>query len=183
MDAFESLVETLLKRQGYWTRTGFKIDLTKEEKRRVGRPTSPRWELDVVAYQGSTNSILAVECKSFLDSTGVLFQNGEFKPPTRYKLFTDPSLRKVVLHRLKAQMVKSGAVAPNPTVSLGLAVGHIASNSDRDGLRRHMERNGWRLIDESDIVREIRQAADAGYEDDVAHVVAKLLCRARDARD
>lgn len=50
MDAFESLVALLLHRDGYWTTTGFKVELTKEEKRRIGRPSSPRWELDVIGY-------------------------------------------------------------------------------------------------------------------------------------
>jgi len=65
MDAFESLVAMLLRHDGYWTIPSFKVNLTKEEKRAIGRHSSPRWELDLIAYKGSTNEILAVECKSF----------------------------------------------------------------------------------------------------------------------
>ena len=35
MDAFESLIEMLLKRQGYWTRTSLKVDLTRKEKQAI----------------------------------------------------------------------------------------------------------------------------------------------------
>jgi len=50
MNAFEALIALLLRRQGYWVQTSFKVKLTKAEKRRIGRPSSPRWELDLVAY-------------------------------------------------------------------------------------------------------------------------------------
>jgi hypothetical protein len=83
----------LLRHDGYWTTPSFNVDLTKEEKRRIGSASSPRWELDVVAYKGSTNEVLAIECKSFLDSTGVILRKGMFEPETRYKLFTDDALR------------------------------------------------------------------------------------------
>ncbi|HEY0160965.1 MAG TPA: helix-turn-helix domain-containing protein [Thermoanaerobaculia bacterium] len=59
MDAFEQLVATVLDRNGYWVRTSVKVALTPEEKREIGRPSSPRWELDVVAYCGLTNELLA----------------------------------------------------------------------------------------------------------------------------
>ena len=71
MDAFESVIAGILQRQGFWTLTSFKVELTKAEKRTIGRPSSPRWELDVVAYRGRDNELRIVECKSFLDSIGV----------------------------------------------------------------------------------------------------------------
>ena len=95
MDAFESLVSMLLRHQGYWTTSSFKVELTKEEKRQIGMPSSPRWELDLLAYKGSKNEVLAVECKSLLDSTGVVFRNGKFEPEKHYKLLSDPILRSV----------------------------------------------------------------------------------------
>lgn len=71
MDAFEQLAAELLFANGWWVQTSVKVELTKEEKKQVGRQSSPRWELDVVAYKGATNEILVIECKSFLDSRGV----------------------------------------------------------------------------------------------------------------
>ena len=96
MDAFESLVSMILRHEGYWTTPSFKVELSKREKRSIDRASSPRWELDLVAYKGSTNELLVVECKSFLDSTGVNFRKG-FEPDRRYKLFTDRKLRTVVV--------------------------------------------------------------------------------------
>ena len=54
--------------EGLWVRTSVKVEITKEEKRLIGRPSSPRWEIDIVAYSGRDNLLYAVECKSYLDS-------------------------------------------------------------------------------------------------------------------
>jgi hypothetical protein len=37
MDAFEQLVSEILWMEGYWARTSVKVELTKEEKREIGR--------------------------------------------------------------------------------------------------------------------------------------------------
>lgn len=42
MEAFESLVSMLLRHQGYWTTLSFKVDLTKEEKRKKNSQ-SQKW--------------------------------------------------------------------------------------------------------------------------------------------
>ena len=42
MDAFEAVISAILQRQGFWTITSFKVDLTKAEKREIGRHSSPR---------------------------------------------------------------------------------------------------------------------------------------------
>jgi hypothetical protein len=96
MDSFENLIALLLRREGWWTTTSFKVDLTKAEKREIGTHSAPRWELDVVAYRGQSNEVLAIECKSFLDSTGVVYRRGAFEPPERYKLFTREKTREIV---------------------------------------------------------------------------------------
>lgn len=71
MDSFEQVVATVLDRAGYWTRTSVKVNLTREDKHAIGRPSAPRWEIDVVAYSARENELLVVECKSYLDSAGV----------------------------------------------------------------------------------------------------------------
>ena len=180
MDAFESLIAMLLKRDGFWTTTSFKVDLTKAEKREVGKPSLPRPEIDVLAYRGATNHLLVVECKSFLDSTGVHFAEGTLQPPKRYKLFSDSTYRKVVLRGLKRQCVKTGFCRPDPTVELCLAAGHVANRIDRAALGRNFDDNQWRLFDEEWVIAAIKKAAKAGYENDVAHVVAKIILRRRD---
>ncbi len=99
MNAFEKVVEQLLYHQGYWTKISFKVELTKQEKVKIGRPSSPRWELDVVGYNAKKNEILVVECKSYLNNPGVhiddLTSGGRYA--NRYKLFNESKLRKVVL--------------------------------------------------------------------------------------
>jgi len=49
LDAFEQLVSEILWMEGYWVRTSVKVELTKEEKHLIGRHSSPRWEIDIVA--------------------------------------------------------------------------------------------------------------------------------------
>ncbi len=177
MDSFESLVAMLLKRDGYWTSMGVKVDLTKDEKQKIGRPSTPRWEIDVVAYKGSTNELLAVECKSFLDSPGVVFRNGNFEPEERYKLCVSSITREVVLERLAQQLVDSGACLDKPKVTLALAAGRIATRTDRNGLDALFKKNNWRLYDSKWICAELKTAADSAFENDIAHVVSKLILR------
>lgn len=71
MDYFESIIKTLLESESYWVRQSFKVNLTKEEKRNVGKHTIPRSEIDLLAYKPNQNKILAIEVKSFLYSSGV----------------------------------------------------------------------------------------------------------------
>jgi len=177
MDSFESLVSMLLRHDGFWTTPNFKVELTKEEKRRINRFSAPRWELDLIAYKGSTNEVLAIECKSYLDSTGVIFRNGAFEPADRYKLFVDPALRSVVMKRLARQLLSTGACAPSPRIILCLATGKIATKSDQKGLHRHFAKNRWRLFDPEWLRQGLMAAAGAGYENDIAFVVSKLLLR------
>src|SRR5712692_6420980 len=147
MDAFETVVASVLQREGFWTLTSVKVELTKAEKRSIGRHSSPRWELDVVAYRGKDNELRVVECKSFLDSPGVDCSAFTGKNPAaakRYKLFCDATLRRVVLRRLERQLVAAGFCPPAPTLKLCLAAGKI--RGDEDTLRAHFERKGWILL-------------------------------------
>ncbi|TXT29235.1 MAG: hypothetical protein FD138_2451 [Planctomycetota bacterium] len=177
MDAFESVVATLLRREGYWVMSSFKVELSPDEKRSIGRHTSPRWEIDLVAYKGSTNQLLAIECKSYLDSVGVIFRDSTFDIPARYKLFTEPKLRSVVLDRMAMQLQESGACASKPKITLCLATGKIAGRTNRGGLKQHFQDNGWLLFDDEWVRERLGNTANTGYENEVAHVVAKLLRR------
>lgn len=178
MDAFENLVSLILSRNGWWVSGGVKVELSKAEKRAIGRPSSPRWELDLVAYKGATNKVLVVECKSFLDSRGVVFDGLVGRKATnRYKLFNDSTLRRTVFRRLVTQLTTIGACSAAPEVTLCLAAGKIASSQDRAKLSAHFETKGWLLFDEEWLCGELGRFSDAGYEDEVAIVVAKLLRR------
>ena len=81
MDAFEAVVSEILHREGYWVQSPYRVDLTKQEKIEIGKPSSPRWELDIVAYKANLNRILIVECKSYLDSYGVRFSGFDGSNP------------------------------------------------------------------------------------------------------
>jgi hypothetical protein len=55
MDAFEQVVSEILWMKGLWVRTSVKVNLEPKDKETIGKPTSPRWELDIVAYSGRDN--------------------------------------------------------------------------------------------------------------------------------
>jgi hypothetical protein len=182
MDAFEQVVAEILWRDGYWVRTSVKVELTKEDKLAIDLPTSPRWELDVVAYKACGNHLLVVECKSYLDSPGVSlrgFDASNEKAASRFKLFNKPKLRQVVFDRLRHQFEVSGACLPGSTATLCLACGRIATQADREGLRKHFEEHGWQLWDEAWLQESLQHMASGGYENQVSAVVAKLLLRGK----
>lgn len=178
MDAFETVIASILQRQGFWTQTSVKVELTKAEKQRIERPSNPRWELDVVAYRGATNELRVIECKSFLNSPGVevrAFAGTNQPAQSRYKLFFDAKLRRVVLRRLERQLVAAGFCRARPKVRLSLAAGKI--RGDEEWLRAHFEKSGWLLMGPRDIQAELHKLRASGYENSVAAVVAKLLLR------
>lgn len=182
MNAFEQLVSEILWMEGYWVRTSIKVELTKEEKRQIGRATTPRWELDVVAYSGKENTLYAVECKSYLDSRGVVLQAFDGRnelQANRYKLFNDANLRRIVLNRLRQQLAESGACAQDTKVKLCLACGQIATEKDRVGLHQHFAQNDWQLWDEYWLRERLQRMSEQGYENQISSVVAKLLLRAK----
>ena len=173
------MVAAILQRQGYWTLTSVKVDLTKAEKRAIGRHSSPRWELDVVAYKGADNSLRVVECKSFLDSPGVevgAFDGSNKAAAKRYKLFCERTLRTVVFRRLERQLTAAGFCKKAPTIQLCLAAGKI--RGDSQWLESHFKSRGWLLLGPQHIRDELKKLGTAGYENSVAAVVAKLLLRA-----
>ena len=182
MDAFEQLVSEILWMEGYWVRTSVKVELTKEEKKAIGRTSSPRWELDIVAYSGLNNLLYIVECKSYLDSRGVAlraFDGTDEQSAKKFKLFSEDNLRNVVFARLRKQLAASGACQPDPVVKLCLACGRIATDADRQGLHRHFEEKGWELWDEPWLRERLRIMSERGYENQVSAVVAKLLLRGK----
>jgi hypothetical protein len=182
MDSFEQVVATILDRAGYWVRTSVKVHLTREEKQAIGRPSAPRWELDIVAYGGTARQLLVVECKTYLDSGGV--RAGSFEGPkaseeTRYKLFSDETLRRVVLSRLDAQLVEQGFCPPGTKAQLCLAAGNIYG--DPAALHAIFAAKGWQLFDRNWLRAGLEALATESYENSVASIVAKLLLRDRES--
>lgn len=184
MDSFESVIAAVLQRRGFWTLTSARVELTKEEKREIGRHSSPRWELDIIAYRGGDNHLLVVECKSYLDSIGVdcaAFNGSNRNAQDRYKLFFDDTLRKVVFRRLEEQLVEGRFCPKDPKIQLCLAAGKI--KGDEEWLASHFKKKGWLLLGPEYIRTELSKLKDAGYENSVAAVVTKLLLRGPAGRE
>jgi len=182
LDAFEQLVSEILWMEGYWVRTSVKVELTKEEKRLIGRHSSPRWELDIVAYNGRDNLLRVVECKSYFDSVGVrasAIDGSNAEHAKRYKLFNEPELRRVVFGRLCLQLAQTGACRDAPEVRLSLACGKVRNETDRATIRAHFAAQGWELWDEAWLRERLQRMAQQGYENQVSAVVAKLLLRGK----
>ena len=180
MDAFEAVVGEILHREGYWVQSPYRVGLTKAEKLEIGRPSCPRWELDIVAYKASSNKILMVECKSYLDSYGVRysgFDGSNSKEASRYKIFNDPTLRRVVQSRMVREMCDAGLATESPDVTLVLVCGKINSENDRARLQAHFNEHGWLLWDRVWLRQRLEMMSLAGYENSAVAVTAKLLLR------
>jgi len=180
MEAFETVISEILWRDGYWVQPRLKVDLTREDKVAIGRPTSPRWEIDVVGYRGRSNELLLVECKSYLDWTGVTYRavfGTDPKFSGRFKLFNDEQLRQVVVARLCQQLRESGLVSESPQVKIALACGKIASEPDRHRIQDHFADMGWLLWDGHWLKEKLRDMSAGSYENSPVAMVAKLLLR------
>src|SRR5690242_15824494 len=123
MDAFEQVVAEVLWEEGHWVQRPVKVDLTKEQKRRLGNPSMPRPEFDIVAYQGRTDTTRIVECKSYIDSKGVQAKDvidQLSKGSGRYKIFHKKPLRDLVFRELRRQLTKRGLCGPRASMVLCL---------------------------------------------------------------
>lgn len=161
--------------------TSVKVELTKPEKVAIGRSSSPRWELDVVAYKGKTNDLLVIECKSYLDSMGVqvaTFEGKNRADEDRYKLFFDAKLRSVVLGRLKKQFAAAGFCRPRPKLVLGLAAGKVKGIGAEKRIEKLMAKNRWEFYGPSRLKSALLELRDSKYENSIASVTAKILLRA-----
>lgn len=180
MDAFEYIVSKVLQDEGYWTLMSYKVDLSKEDRWAINNPTMPRPEIDIVAYKPSTNELLIVECKSYLDSQGVghkAFTVPDSPNWNRYKLFNRPEHYNIVKKRLVQQMKREGRIAtPAPKPKLCLVAGKIYSDHEAE-LQSHFKKMGWKLFTPEWVAERIRNLAEKGYENEVMTVVTKILER------
>ncbi len=180
MHAFEQIVARLFEVDGYWTRIGYYVELTKDQKAAIGKPSLPRPQIDVVAYRPGTRELFIIECKSFLDSRGVMlsgFHGQNTAEKDVYKLFNRADYCRIVTKALIAQLRKEKLlIGPRPRVTLALAAGKVYSN-DESELRKHFKKRRWLLLGPAEIAERLRNFAGHGYEDDVATIVTKILQR------
>ena len=179
MDHFEAIIKTLLEHEGHWVRQSFKVNLTKQEKRDIGKHSIPRPEIDLLAYKASTNSITALEAKSYLDSPGVrhseLCESYEV-PEGRYKLFTCENYRNIVFSRLKKDLIELNMANDSTTISLGLAAGNVYQSKSMD-IKKLFKNKGWLFWSPEDIKQKVYELASKGYENEPAIITAKILMR------
>lgn len=179
MDAFESLVGNILRADGYWVETEFKVPLTKRQKRSVGLASTPRWELDLVAYRARDNEVLIVECKSFLDSQGVLYEAFTGNKPTlsrKYKLFTNKKLWWLIRRALVKQLRIAGRCRARPKVRLWLVAGRIAPGGKKK-LKAFFARRRWVFCDDDWLRDKLNTMSQSGYQNSQTAVVAKLFLK------
>jgi len=179
VDYFEGIIKTLLEHEGYWVRQSFKVSLTKQEKRDIGKHSIPRPEIDLLAFKPNQNNVLVLEAKSYLDSPGVkiaeLKQNHEI-PEGRYKLFTCPNYREIVFGRLKKDLIELDMGDNDMKISLGLAAGNIYQSKTQEMKELFSER-GWLFWSPEDIKNKVNGLASKGYENEPAIITAKILMR------
>jgi len=179
MDHFESIISTLLETEGYWVRRSFKVNVSKEEKRQIGKPSIPRPEIDLLALHFSKNEVLAFEAKSFLDSPGVKLaqlQDVRDVPEGRYKLFTSACFRSIILSRLLQDLVSFGMANSQTKISIGLAAGKVYQGQSEQ-IREFMQARGWSFWSPEDIKQKVMALARRDYENDPAIITAKILLR------
>jgi hypothetical protein len=179
MNYFETLVQTLLEVEGYWTRAAYKVNLDGTEKKATGKHSIPRPELDVLALDFLNNEVLVMEVKSYLDSPGVklaeLSKRHE-KATGRYKLFTCDRYREIVFARLAADLHCCGMADASTKIRLGLAAGKVYQGQT-DEIRALSDKRGWVFWSPADIKTKVTALAESRYENNAAIMTAKVLLR------
>jgi hypothetical protein len=179
MDYFESIVKTLLEQDGYWVRQSFKVNLSKEEKRKIGKPSIPRPEIDLLAFKPAEKEVLVIEVKSLFDSYGVRFselRNSYAVPTGRYKLFTCSNYKSIVFNRLKADLVEQGLISKDIKLRLGLAAGKVYQSGSPE-ITKYFKKKSWYFLPPEEIKNKVIKLASVGYENEPSIITAKILTR------
>lgn len=179
MDAFEQIIGQLLEEEKYWVRHSVKIDLSPEEKRAINKPSTPRPEIDIVAYDSRNDSIFLLEVKSYLDSSGVVLEHVAIEQDEqagRYKLLTALKYRETLAKRLHQDWCKSGHIKKSTAVHFGLIAGKVYRNKEAE-LKAHFDKMRWLFWGPTEIKRRILALAEKGYENNAVTIAAKILTR------
>ena len=179
MELFEGIIKTLLEHEGYWVRQSFKVNVTKEEKRAIGKHSIPRPEIDLLAFKPCLNEVLVIEAKSYFDSPGVkiaeLMERHDV-PDGRYKLFTCENYRNVVFARLHQDLLEQGLVKDDCNYKLGLVAGNVYQNKSID-IAEYFQVNEWFFWSPEMIKEKVNNLAHIGYENNTVTLTAKILMR------
>lgn len=179
MDAFENIIGQLLIDDKYWVRHSVKINLTAEEKRKINKPSTPRPEIDIVAYDVMADTVYLLEVKSYLDSPGVRLKEVAIEQKEqsgRYKLLTAKKYREVLSNRLMKDLHESGHITNRTEVSFGLIAGKIYRNQEIE-MQKYFDQRGWLFWGPSIIREKIGGLAENRYENNAVTIAAKILLR------
>jgi len=186
MNAFENIVGQLLEEEDYWIRQSVKVEISKDDKRRLDKLTMPRPEIDIVAFNVKKNELLFVECKSLIDSNAGVRYGAIFPVPNQskkdksrakhYKLFTDKAWREIVSDSMSKQYLKQGLIKKNTKIKYALAAGKILVGQEVK-LKEAFRKAGWILYTPEMIAAGIRKLAEKGWEDNAVTMTAKLITR------
>jgi len=179
MDYFENLVKTLLEEEFLWVAQSIKVEITKEEKRRLQKPSLPRPEIDLVVFDFAKDRLIAVEVKSYFDSPGVDFrQIKKVHDVTEggYKLFTTPTYREIVFSRLKSQLLEKNLIQPTTSISLGLVAGKV-QKTHIDGIEDYFDARGWFYWSPEEVKSRVRLLSDKAYDNNPYVITAKAMLR------
>ena len=180
MDKFEEIISQLLQEQSFWVKNSVKIDLTPMEKRSIKKPSTPRPEIDIAAYDVKTDTVYLLEVKSFLDSPGVYYDEVAIEQDEqsgRYKLLTAKNYRNVLAKRLHEDWCASGHIGKETKISFGLVAGKIYRNQERE-MQLYFKKRGWLFWGPTVIREKIIKLAEKGYENNAVTIAAKILTRA-----
>lgn len=178
MDSFESIIASFLEERGFWVKRCVKVNISQKDKNKIGLPTMPRPEVDLVAFKPSKRELLLIECKSYLDSLGVQYKDvlGIGKGSKRYKLFTNTNFRRIVTNQILKDYKKAGLLLGKVKVNYGLATGKIKPG-DENKINFYFKKHSWILYTPREISEMLNSLVNKGYEDNPVVLAAKLILR------
>ena len=179
MDSFEEIAGLLLINDKYWVRHSVKVYLTKEEKIKINKPSTPRPEIDIVAFDVINNTVFLIEVKSFIDSGGVVYEkvveNNKF-PTGKYKILTSKLYQDTIISRLKNDWISADLINKKTKFSFGLIAGNIYKNKE-DELIKHFNKNNWFFWGPTIIKQKLIELSKKGYENSTITIVTKLMTK------
>lgn len=171
-----------MEQKGFWVRGGVNVPLTKEEKVKIGKPSAPRPEIDLIAYSLPENTLYLLEVKSYLDSNGVVINDllveDQAVQEGRYKLLTSENYRRVVESGLVKDLTALGLLDEKVNVKYGLIAGNVASGEAISELLRNVfQKKGWFYWGPKEVALMLGEFNERGYEDDEVTIAIKVIMR------
>jgi hypothetical protein len=137
----------------------------------------------VIAYKPSTNEILVIACKSYLDSPGVMlagFMGKKIATKDVYKLFNRARLREGSARNAdRATPSRRPACPLRARGARSVVANGWSTRKMSPKCGRSLQRKDGPSSDRAKVAFGLRAFADRGYENDVVTFVTKILERNR----